>query len=344
MKLRLFAAFSLLTVLFNSCKTDLDILADYKAIPVIYGIINHKDSVHYIRVQKAFLGAGDAYFFSQNPDSNYFKDITVTLAPFKINETSGDTIFGNPKLITLAETFIPNKDQGEFFGGSQKVYFTTTKLDSTYSLLLKVYNNENGEVYSSSTSLLDRISWTTPNTNGVVTLASQLGSYINYTPTWDIGSKGYVSDLSLVVKYRAVYETSNGNKDTIPSQVTWKQSSINKTQFNNTSKVFLALSGEEFYKFLQEAIPVPGDTLVRIFDGIDFVADVGAYELYNFLNLNQPTTTIVQDKPIYSNIEGGYGLFSSRLTGIQKGKLLNSPSTKELKEGKYTAGLKFQWP
>lgn len=323
-------------------------MSDYKSIPVIYGILNQRDSVHYIRVQKAFLGAGDAYFFSQTPDSNYFKDITVTLMPYKINETTGDTVSGNPKVITLSETFVPGKNPGDFFGGSQKLYATTVKLDSSFSYLLKVYNNENGEVYSSSTKLVERITWSSPNASAssFITFASALGAYVPYTAKWDIGENGYTTELSLVIKYRAVFYTDATTKDTIAKQIVWKQSAKNKGENNNNAFFQESLSGNtgEFYKFLNQAIPVPGDTLVRIFDGIDFVADVGAYELYNFLNLNQPTTTIVQDKPIYSNITGGYGVFSSRLSATQKAKFLNSASTKELKEGQYTSALKFQWP
>lgn len=346
MKLRIFAGFALLLTLFNSCKTDLDILANYKAIPVVYGILNPRDSVHYIRIQKAFLGAGDAYVFSQNPDSNYFKNITVKLIPFKINQVSGDSIFKSPKEIILSETYINDKESGVFFSGNQKLFATTAKLDSSFSLLLKIYNNENGEVYSASTPLINgtKISYPNPGTQGSFGFASQLGTYVNSKATWNLGENGYFSELTLVVNYKAVYLNQSGVNDTIEKAISWKQTTINITQFNNQTSVEQALPGEGFYKFIEEAIPNPGDTLVRIFTGIDVIADVGSYDFYNFYNLNQPSTTIVQDRPVYTNITGGYGVFASRSRSMVLKRLLNSASTKELMDGQHTSALKFKWP
>ncbi|MBX7183041.1 MAG: hypothetical protein K1X82_13090 [Bacteroidia bacterium] len=346
MKLKVLIGFACIVSLFAGCKTDLDILSDYKAIPVIYSAINPSDSVHYVRIQKAFLGKGDAYIFSQIPDSNYFKDIVVKLIPYKINETTGEYIYKNPKEIILTETYVDSKESGVFFGGQQKLYATTQTIDPDYNLMLEVHNNENGEIYTSQTPLIKQINISNPNANPTSTavFATQLGTYATYKVAWNIGDNGYVSELNVVFKYRAVYENSLGVTDTLPSQVTWKQAAINRSEFNNKSDVYIVLPGESFYKFLQNAIPNPGDTLVRIFDGIDFVVDVGTNDFYNFLNLNQQTTTIVQDKAVYSNIEGGYGIFTSRLRAVREGKLLNSPSTKELTDGQYTSQLKFRWP
>ncbi len=340
MKIR-FSLFCLITLFtFNSCKTDLDILAPYKEIPVIYGVINHRDPTHYIRVQKAFLGAGDAYSFSAVSDSNYFKDITVKLIQYKLSD-SGDSTFKTPKAITLTDTVIQGKDGGLFFQPGQKLYITHAKLDSSFSVKLEVINNQSGKVYTAFTPLINHITITKPNTSEVskIGFASDLGTYRSFTIDWNSDKNGYYSELFLVFKYTAKY-MNNGVPSYLQDSIMWPQSAVFWSKGDGAFS--LELQGKEFYKKIQAAIPNPGDTLERVFTGIDFIADVGGREFYNYLTLNQPTSTVVQDKPTYTNISEGYGIFTTRIRGSRVGKQLTSEAKKELTDGQYTSYLKFK--
>jgi hypothetical protein len=58
--------------LLTSCDNDLDVLEEYTEIPVIYGLINPASTTFEIRVQKAFLGAGNALLMAQETDSTYY--------------------------------------------------------------------------------------------------------------------------------------------------------------------------------------------------------------------------------------------------------------------------------
>ena len=55
----------------------------------------------------------------------------------------------------------------------------------------------------------------------------------------------------------------------------------------------------------------------------------GGVELYNFISVNGPSSSIVQSIPEYSNVNGGYGVFSSRTT-IQKDVRLSAQTFTEL--------------
>src|SRR5437868_5028944 len=65
----------------NSCKNDLDLNAPYKEIPSIYAVLNPQDQQQMIRINKLFLGEGDANVMAQVADSvNYGPgELTVTL-------------------------------------------------------------------------------------------------------------------------------------------------------------------------------------------------------------------------------------------------------------------------
>ena len=41
-------------VLFSACSTDLDVNADFRETPIMFGLINQSDSINYIRLQKAY--------------------------------------------------------------------------------------------------------------------------------------------------------------------------------------------------------------------------------------------------------------------------------------------------
>ena len=58
---KLFFALSLLAcvTLFNACSTDVELYADYKDIPVIYGLIDVTSDTNYVRINRAFSSSND---------------------------------------------------------------------------------------------------------------------------------------------------------------------------------------------------------------------------------------------------------------------------------------------
>jgi hypothetical protein len=60
----------------------------------------------------------------------------------------------------------------------------------------------------------------------------------------------------------------------------------------------------------------PGSFYGRKATHIDFVVTAGAQDFSDFLQVSAPSTSVAQDKPTYSNIDGGYGIFSSKSVRI----------------------------
>ncbi|MDG1381916.1 MAG: hypothetical protein P8P45_06985, partial [Flavobacteriales bacterium] len=52
----------------------------------------------------------------------------------------------------------------------------------------------------------------------------------------------------------------------------------------------------------------------------------------------------IQDRPVYTNITGGLGLFASRATQEVMGLGISKSSVEELVEGEHTAALQFCLP
>jgi hypothetical protein len=59
-------------ITFVSCETDFDVIADYKEVAIVYGLLDQSEAVHYLRINKAFLGKGNAISYAQIADSSSF--------------------------------------------------------------------------------------------------------------------------------------------------------------------------------------------------------------------------------------------------------------------------------
>ena len=123
----LYALFLLITIMFVSCETDIDVNAEYKDIPVVYGLIDAQDSVHYIKITKAFLENGNA--------------LDLAAAASNFNYAAGDLeviveeLDNGRKIQTHSLTRTVNeiaKDPGVFDDGENVLYKFTDKSINKY--------------------------------------------------------------------------------------------------------------------------------------------------------------------------------------------------------------------
>jgi hypothetical protein len=61
-------------LLFSACENEVDINADWKDVPVVFGLLDADSTEQFIRISRVFLGEGDALAFAQIQDSLYYKD------------------------------------------------------------------------------------------------------------------------------------------------------------------------------------------------------------------------------------------------------------------------------
>jgi hypothetical protein len=78
---------------------------------------------------------------------------------------------------------------------------------------------------------------------------------------------------------------------------------------------------------------------VRVFKSIDFELWAAADDYATYINVSQPSQGIVQEKPLFTNIDGGIGIFSSRGHTIKKQIKLSNTSMDSLWRGIYTCNM-----
>jgi hypothetical protein len=77
------------------------------------------------------------------------------------------------------------------------------------------------------------------------------------------------------------------------------------------------LDGVKFFNFLSQNLS-ENNTVVRKFLHLDLVMTVGTEDLNTYIKVNEPITGIVQQRPQFTNINNGIGIFSSRYTHTEK--------------------------
>ena len=143
--------------------------------------------------------------------------------------------------------------------------------------------------------------------------------------------------MILLVNYRERNPTTNGLFE--KKSVEWE---IVKNLKADDDRVDYEVEGINFYSFMVGAIPTDPDA-ERRFDDITVKIISGGQEIEDFVTVGSANLgiTSTQDVPVFSNIPGGRGIFSSTNTEILENVDLSGPSIDSLRNGVLTAPLNF---
>ncbi|MFQ3337217.1 MAG: hypothetical protein ACI8RY_001662 [Urechidicola sp.] len=314
-----------------SCKTDFEINAAYKKIPIIYGVLDQSVDTQFIKINKSFLGTNNSAYSSVN-DSMYFDDVTV-----RIEELDDDE--NVLRLFSLQEKFVPvPPGSGIFFTGQQKVYYFTDILDETKEY--KIVGEGDGQPFSATTNLIADFGFELSFKNGLQSPRGigwyNSGVYSEVVPKWRQSDDGEVYDATVRFNY-----TEYRNGIATPLSVDWYMGSVNSTGSGTLS---IKSDAESFFAFLSNST-ILQDTIgvtKRVIGKIEFRITSINQILETYIDINKPNNAIAFDKPDYTNIEGGRGIFGSRYTSIiTSNQEFNDKTTEHLCFGSYTGDFKF---
>lgn len=335
---------------FSGCSTDLDVQAPYKEITVVYSLLNWQDDTLWIKINKAFLGDGNAFDYAQIPDSNEYSDAQFSGVLEQVTESNGT-------LTAPIQSRIVNRPVGIFNGPEHKMYFVTKaqfggvlEESATYNLIMTA----KGNAVRASTLLVEDFSIraTTANITTLIAFRTVGGAYSSFEPRWNIARNGKRYEVS----YRFNYdEVSSGGAITAKSFTSKIGTVI--SDGSPGAEINSSLNGELFYQTVGTNVAANAgpDVVKRVFQGIELLWSVAGPDLHTYLILANPISGVVEERPDYSNVENGYGLFSSRLfksvpaegepnANYFDRKKLSDASNAELRDGPYTNSLNFCIP
>lgn len=312
MKLRIYLLFTLILSLFlSSCETDFDLTADYKDITVVYGLISQNDTMHYLKINKAFLGEGNALEFAKEEDSmSYYNDLEVKIDELKGTEVTNTFYFDT--------TTITNKDQGIFYYPEQTVYasrYIMPSDNSSKTYRLQITNKKTGKIITAETALIHDFAFSSPRPGQpVIGFNSDFPQKIE----WKSAVNGKRYDLSMRFWFEEVHK---GSADTISRYVDWSLGAVKSSGILGGQSMELQYQPQGFFTVVNAKIPYKaGDAMSedqvqsRLVNRMEVIFSVAGDDLNTYMEVNEPSSGIVQDKPDFTNIINGIGLFSSRFT------------------------------
>jgi hypothetical protein len=298
-----------------SCDDDFQINADWKDITIVYGLMNpnEADSIHYLRINRAYLNEdANAISLAQIPDStNYQDSLFVRLKSYR-----NGNYLPNEDII-FYKTPNDNKDSGLFATADQYLWATPaqTILDSRNTYRLLITNTVSGKEVSSSTEIVENVTPIFPRDGLKVTINPDN----DLTVQWLNGKNAFFYDVSAEIYYNE-YE-KNLPDEKVKKKITWPLiRSLHPSSTTQTDEMKVAVPGENFFELLKDNIEVDLSK-EREFLRMDFIFSAGGEEIYNYINVNQPSIGAVQKKPEYTNITNGLGVFSSRNKNVVSVKI-----------------------
>ena len=327
---KLFLSLSLLACMafFNACTTDVELYADYKDIPVVYGLIDATTDTNFVRINRAFSSSNDnpinAYEVALIADScNYPGKLDARIIEYKLG--FGNQYSPTGRVFVLDTMTIHDKDTGIFYAPHQKVYYTTETFkqnteSARYKYRLAVYKGN--DTITSETGIVggEDFKILTWQTSFMSDSTSNSGK-ISFTSADNTA----FYDVKMYFNYKEKHGATEVNK-----QVKWDfgTKSVDELYYEDGYYV-VAYGMNSLFNLLERAIGSDTIGVTRYFDEnpIEIVIAAGGEELYNYIQVNSQAGGLSQSVPDYTNINGGYGVFSSRINKTRYAKISGRAAT-----------------
>ena len=333
-----------------SCDNDLDIIAEWKDIPVVYGILNAQDSVHYVKLNKAFLGQGDVLSMAQEYDSLYYNQEEVGLRLIEYRKTAGQYI--ETKSIEMEPTDqFAKPPNGIFSSPDQIIYKSNALLNNERYYSAQVYDKSIDTVIASNLIPIDILSplqVIKPNPASALNLVPN-GNY-PITVEWSPLENAALYELK--IRFHYVEQEIANLSNTVDKFIDWTFPYLLPT--SSISSESISLDAEQFLNFLAVNID-QNPNVYRQVKGmqvsqatishacLDVTLMAAAHDLSTYILLNQNSNSIVVERPEYSNIDNGIGILSSRSFNVIEQVKINNLSNDEIAFNEITKHLNFAY-
>lgn len=340
------------TLTLSSCEDEIEINAPYEEVTVVVGLLDPNEDVHFVKINKLFAGEDNALALAKDRgEAEYGEEITAIVEEYDYNALSNDTVATNRSWL-LTDTIVSAKDSGIFYYPEQTVYKFEARLKRPD------YNNEVYPLYKLSVNRPDGTevsSWTpvvqVPITNGVTVIdavVTNLNGYRNsgvgfmnsttvnpsvrFNILPPVFTKGL--EMNLIFNWRDFDASNNllADRSVEIPMGTQSVGTVAKTGNQRQDQTF-RISGEAFYEAVAaNTTPILSSEAVKRQPdsaSIELNLWLAGEELQTFIDLNSPSQTLLEEKPAYTNIENGLGVWSSR-TNLSVDLKMSQASMNEL--------------
>lgn len=294
-----------LMLIFNSCKTDVDIFNQGEETTIVYGYLDVDADTNYLKITKSFVGNALEYGQDYNM-SNYDYKLDVKL----VGKFADKPNVTSTEILDTCHVYKPYDPNAIFYSGvDQVLYYTTRRLIENEKYTLIIERND-GQTITSTVETINgsvitspymNISFESPSTNQIKWKSNNISKRAAYYE---------------VVGYFHYGQLNPGETDTVDYYVKWFMGSGTGDQLWNNGEYRLCINytPNNFYSQLKADGNLTNNSpnwVQRFVKGFEIVITATGEELYNYM-LIQNSTGAIQDTPEFTNIENGMGVFSSR--------------------------------
>lgn len=321
--------FYLFVFLFSACDTEFEINADWQEVTVVYGLLDQSQAQQYIKINKAYLGEGNALQMASVADSINYDPAELEVKIIKVKDLS----FGSVKRLDsiYLDTTLLLKDDGLFATDNNLIY-TTSISDSNFfsgndadekDYILSILNKRSGKTVWAKTNLIHELSLDIPTTKPMGfygTIPDPVVFPINKSTTtvnWIHSTNGEIYEIIARVYYINFFLD-----DTVLTYLDWRHPQI---RYDGSNEMLYTFDGDDFVNTLANKIPNNDNNIIaRRLSHVELLFSVGSEDLDTYMSLNKPFEGIVQERPPFSNINNGIGLFSCRYNKLH---IMSFPSS-----------------
>lgn len=330
-------------IVLSSCSTEFNPNDEWEETMVVYGLLDQDCDTTWIRVQKCFLGEGNSFAYAHIMDSSVYApdDLAIRITEWYAEERNGvlvKTVLTG-QVFDFAYKMLTDKPEGDFFAPNQPVYYCRTKgkLYPKRIYELEVKNTKTGKSVKSETSLIgDGIQVKHPL--NVFQFKDNRNS--SCIVRWTVDYDGKARVFQPVVRFFYL-ERDKANETEIPVLKYVDIEGDVYRNIGNNNQMQGDFSKSEFGAMLKEKIGVDDSKQRLMADSVQIFIYAADENMSNYMSVSIPPTSIVQERPVFSNIDGGLGIFASRRTKIKEKKSAPTSPTNDYRKFIESLGLGF---
>ncbi len=327
MKKFILSLITLITVI--SCDNTLEINADYDVENVVYGLLDKDLDTQWVRLHRTYLGEDGILAGAVHSDSLYFDTAALYLAQLN---SSGTVV--NTYEFFRKDTNMLNP--GIFTTDNYRLYWTDAPIDRLYDYRIKGFIPGNNN-FEAITPIVGNVEITKPRGFQKISFGISNAEF-----KWDAARNARLYQGYLHFKYKEA--PRNNPSDSTIKILTYALPVRTGSNLNGSGTFVSEVSYDSYFRFIRNNIGASTEH-VRVFRSIDVEIWAAADDYATYINVNQPSQGIVQEKPLFTNVynpDNGVdclGLFSSRARGIQENVKLSTSAMDSLWKGVFTCDM-----
>lgn len=353
----------LLSFFWTACSEDFDLTTAYKDQTITYAFLEVHNSdkggvdTNFVVINKAFLGEKSVSEMAAVADSvNYknYDDIKVSLQRIESEDPNARKI-GDPIELSYIKHF---KDTGFFATDNNIVFYTTEPLmryqniamdpspdyNESYYYRLSILKPGQDEVYATTKmirGIVEEIPLSLPKNQRKIQMV-----FAKNTATYNIKFLSNIDARIYDPRLRIYYYEKRTNGKIYLKYLDYHSSllvSKNKEAIQ-PQKMEVKIPPAGFFAKFGNSLSNTENVVWRAvrLSSHAFLMTIGSQETYVYKQVSAPSNGIVQEKPVYTNVTNGLGLFTSKWNYSKGGFGLTDITIDSLSAGQYTKNLKFQ--